>query len=131
VKALTLTQPWATLVITGRKRFETRSWWTGYRGQLAIHAAKGMPGWAKETAREFGLDPDVLPRGVILGTVHLKAVASTSDVRRGLEWADDHLELAAGDYDDGRWAWQLVMPRAFSETIPTRGMLGLWDWTQT
>lgn len=42
MKALTLTQPWATLVAIGAKRIETRSWWTGYRGPLAIHAAKNL-----------------------------------------------------------------------------------------
>lgn len=47
MKALTLTQPWATLIAIGAKRIETRSWWTGYRGPLAIHAAKGPStiGW--------------------------------------------------------------------------------------
>lgn len=41
MKALTLTQPYATLVAIGEKRLETRSWRTSYRGPLAIHAAKG------------------------------------------------------------------------------------------
>lgn len=44
MKALTLTQPWATLVAIGAKRIETRSW-RAYEGQsfrLAIHAAKGF-----------------------------------------------------------------------------------------
>ncbi len=43
MKALTLTQPWATLVAIGAKCIETRSWRTSYRGPLAIHAAKGFP----------------------------------------------------------------------------------------
>jgi hypothetical protein len=42
VKALTLTQPWASLVALGAKRIETRSWATRYRGLLAIHAAAGL-----------------------------------------------------------------------------------------
>ncbi len=40
MKALTLYQPWATLVAIGAKRIETRSWGTNYRGPLAIHAGK-------------------------------------------------------------------------------------------
>lgn len=43
MKALTLTQPWATLMAVGAKRVETRSWSTNYRGPLVIHAAKGCP----------------------------------------------------------------------------------------
>lgn len=42
MKAISLTQPWATLVAIGAKKIETRSWRTDYRGPLAIHAAKGL-----------------------------------------------------------------------------------------
>lgn len=40
IKALTLYQPWATLIAIGAKKIETRSWDTKYRGPLAIHASK-------------------------------------------------------------------------------------------
>ena len=40
MKALTVLQPWASLIAIGAKRFETRSWETWYRGPLAIHASK-------------------------------------------------------------------------------------------
>jgi hypothetical protein len=43
VKALTLWQPWASLIALERKLVETRSWSTSYRGPLAIHAAKRRP----------------------------------------------------------------------------------------
>lgn len=47
MKALSLTQPWASLVAIGEKRIETRSWATRYRGPVAIHAAKSFPGAAQ------------------------------------------------------------------------------------
>jgi len=40
MKALTLYQPWATLIAIGAKKVETRWWSTKYRGPLAIHAGK-------------------------------------------------------------------------------------------
>lgn len=43
MKALTLWQPWASLVALGVKTIETRSWSTKYRGPLAIHAAARRP----------------------------------------------------------------------------------------
>lgn len=43
MKALTLHQPWATLVALGVKTIETRSWSTRYRGRLLIHAAAKRP----------------------------------------------------------------------------------------
>lgn len=42
MKALTLHQPWASLISGGQKWIETRSWKTEYRGELAIHAAKDV-----------------------------------------------------------------------------------------
>ena len=39
MKALTIWQPWASLLVSGRKKYETRSWATAYRGPIAIHAA--------------------------------------------------------------------------------------------
>src|SRR6185369_10465534 len=39
---MALTQPWATLLAIGAKRWETRSWPSNFRGTFAIHAAKGF-----------------------------------------------------------------------------------------
>ena len=39
MKALTIWQPWASLLVSGQKKYETRSWATAYRGPIAIHAA--------------------------------------------------------------------------------------------
>jgi activating signal cointegrator 1 len=50
MKALTLYEPWATLVARGEKRIETRSWKTNYRGPLAIHASKKRFGFSSPTA---------------------------------------------------------------------------------
>lgn len=47
MKAISLTQPWASLVSIGAKQIETRSWKTPYRGTLVIHAAKGFPSDAR------------------------------------------------------------------------------------
>lgn len=52
MKALTLTQPWATLVAIGAKKIETRSWSTIYRGLLAIHAARGFPAGCRELVND-------------------------------------------------------------------------------
>ncbi len=126
MKALTLTQPWAQLVIDGRKRFETRGWYCGFHGPLAIHAAKGMPSEARDAAIEFGYDPDALPRGVVLGTVDMAGCEQT--VRTVTDPDITEAELSYGDYSPGRFAFRLSNPLPLSEPIPARGMLGLWDW---
>ena len=130
-KALTLTQPWATLVVLGEKRWETRSWRTRYRGSIAIHAAKTFPRSAKRLAERdpyyvttLGKYPITrLPLGAIIGTVEIveiERVEAVVDVVIGRK------EKAFGDYSPGRWAWQLANPVLFDEPIPWRGALGLW-----
>lgn len=46
--ALSIRQPWAWLIVHGPKRIENRNWFASYRGELYIHAAKGM------TQQEYG-----------------------------------------------------------------------------
>ena len=65
MKVLTIKQPWATLIMQGDKRFEFRSWQTKYRGELLIHAGKGIDKEAvKRLAnyfpKEYSVQPDVL-----------------------------------------------------------------------
>lgn len=48
MKALTIRQPWASLIAHGVKTIETRSWSTEYRGPLAIHAGKAKPERSEE-----------------------------------------------------------------------------------
>lgn len=43
LKAITIWQPWASLIACGAKQYETRSWKTDYRGPIAIHAAAKRP----------------------------------------------------------------------------------------
>ena len=133
MKALTLTQPWATLVALGHKQVETRSWRTSYRGPLAIHAAKGFPASARQFAEEeraIGRIPARLPRGAVVCTVDLVDCQPT-------EWLTGEQRVSAlerhlGDYRSGRWAW-LFDPASLhvlGVPVPAKGALGLWEWRE-
>jgi len=158
VKALTLTQPYATLVAIGAKRIETRSWATAYRGPLAIHAGAGLGpvgGWrglaqltmsqpfkaALEDGAARGLVPaydEELPRGAIVATCELIGIRPIGIEQNGdaTILADDMIsftpilgnERAFGDYTPGRWAWLLADVRPLATPIPARGAQGLWEW---
>lgn len=135
MKALTLTQPWASLVAMGVKTIETRSWSTRYRGPLAIHAAVAMPPEAisfavEERAAHGWLPPYVdLPRGAIVAVVELLACVRTEDFDPGgptRQWEDGY-----GDFSPGRFAWVFAREDGrrieLPAPIPCRGALGLWD----
>ncbi len=127
MKALTLTQPWATLVATGKKRVETRSWRTAYRGPLAIHAAKGFPAEARRFAeheRALGRLAPQIPRGAVVCVVRLIDCRPVEEVAMEIS----ALERLYGDYGAGRWAWLFEDCRPFDMPIGTKGALGLWNW---
>ena len=130
MRALTLTQPWATLVAIGAKNVETRSWSTKFRGRLAIHAAKGYPKDCQKLAATGAFrwallhagygDTRELPTGVIIATADVIEVLPTEQI------VVSSVEREFGDYSAGRFAWWLHDVRRTVQPIACRGMLGLW-----
>ncbi|MNQ62267.1 ASCH domain protein [compost metagenome] len=53
MKALSIRQPWAWLIIHGGKDVENRSWHTKHRGRFLVHAAKGMTKHEYQAARDY------------------------------------------------------------------------------
>lgn len=133
MKAITLWQPWATLVSLGEKRIETRSWTTRHRGLLAIHAGANRGAaqacWADAhflgTLRARGLEPRDLPYGGVVALVTLYDVVRTRDVPARM--LTDR-ECAFGDFGPGRWAW--LLKEAVPTWHPVTGSLGLWEWVR-
>lgn len=136
MKAITLTQPWATLVAVGAKKIETRSWTTTYRGELAIHAAKGI---GRESLDAMMLPPfkDALrkagymfladlPRASVIATVTLVDVVPCDKYLRvsGIS----HDEQAFGDFGQGRYAWFMQDVKRVEPPVPAVGHLSLWEW---
>lgn len=164
IKAITLYNPWAFLVsLAGHpdpeiarlgKRIETRSWYTAYRGPLAIHAAKCISLEVEEicntkpyqqafAAVGIKYDGDIplsrfLPCGAVLATCRLVdclkiGKASLLKYHDGGRWGKKiplptGNELAFGDYTPGRYAWILEGVMALPEPIPAKGRQGLWTW---
>lgn len=131
MKALTLWQPWASLIAQGNKKFETRSWATYYRGPLLIHAAKRIPrkGDANQQIVTALKDSGIkqigdLPFGAAICTVYLLNIFRVEDVLdRG--WISPE-ERDFGDYSPGRFAWQFVNLCPMPTPIPMIGRQGLW-----
>jgi len=141
MKAITIWQPWATLIVCGLKRYETRSWPTHYRGPLIIHASKK---WNAELAAECGrvtallnestwtplnlsenqLRLFYLPMGETLG----KAIGIV-DLTDSREMPDggSKFENDVGWFGPGRFGWQCDSPVAFSECVQVKGKQGLWN----
>jgi len=126
MKAISLWQPWASLMALGLKKIETRSWATRYRGPLYIHAAKKVIGWPSIDIQavfddDIAFQPSDLPLGCLICKVDL------IDCRVILNHNQpDYPERAFGDYTHGRSMWITENLETF-KPIPYRGRQGLFD----
>jgi len=133
MKVLSLLQPWASLVIMGAKKIETRSWQTSYRGELLIHASMGRKGAILSSDPPFNRyidDFDRLPFGALIGSIFLEQIVPVETLQLPAT-ALAHLTLeekAFGDYTKGRYAWLLQNPVPLTRPIAIRGSLGLWNY---
>lgn len=125
MKAFSLTQPYASAVAVLIKQWETRSWPTHFRGEVAIHASKGFPKWAREFADEESIDhPELaeLPLGQIVCVCDLTECRQTETLAPTLS----ETERNWGDYAPRRYAFKLENVRTLETPVPAKGALGFW-----
>lgn len=125
MRAVTICQPYASLIATGQKRVENRSWPVKFRGGIAIHAGRSRQ-WLHSWD---GLIPDPLPFGAVIARANLVACLPIDEIRRGLHdrqfpWLREH------EHTEGPWCWVLDGVRAFPEPIPASGAQGIWFWNE-
>lgn len=123
MKVLTIKQPWATLISTGIKQYEIRSWKTNYRGPMLIHAGVGI---AKEDLLKYK-DTDLLfPKKEIICEVSLvDCIKITDEVRKDLLKENEKLYYFINDFEG--YAWKLELVRIIN--IPNiSGKLGMWNY---
>ena len=149
--AITLHQPWASLIALRIKTIETRSWPAPERltGQtIAIHAGKrvvGQPGVPIERELQAHLGEDwqrTVPAGAVLATAVLAGMARVAhiDPLTGHAVHDLSTEVGCavglartlidpwGDFRAGRWLWFLVDVRTLPAPVLAVGHQGFWRW---
>ena len=144
--ALTIWQPWASLIVAGCKPYEFRTWPASrhlWGQRIAIHAAarpvrkaevaewllrlRGPDAGSTALIREPAVEEKVtglLPLGVVLGTALL------GEPRRGSEIVEEFggppSNPAREQHSD--WGWPLTDIEPFNEPVPARGAQGFWMW---
>lgn len=84
MKALSIRQPWAELILRGLKDVENRSWFTRYTGPLLVHVSRTAD---EHRFAEYGLTDD-LPCGRLVGVVDLHANAEVRSRKANLAKGD-------------------------------------------
>lgn len=125
IRALTVRQPWAACIASGRKATENRRWPTKFRGRLLIHAGLGMDADALQISvshahmwralKESG--EIAFMRGAIV------AVARVADCH-----LEDHRGCCApwGETGPSIWHWSLTDIRPLDRPVECRGRQQLW-----
>jgi hypothetical protein len=131
MKCVSVFQPWASLLVGGGRRYETRGWAPAHRGVLGIHASRKFPyDWqlrcerepVKSALRALGFASRLdLPRGVLLGTVELVDVIPADRVNL------EEGEQAFGDFRPGRYAWKVANPTPLAIPLRMGGRLGIYE----
>lgn len=114
VKALTICQPYAEMIVRGEKVIENRTWPTRYRGPLLIHAGKSRS-WLDD-------DDEQLYPGMVFGAIVGRC--QLVDCLR-LEALPFSLQSC---HANGPWCWVLEDIERFDVPIPCSGSQGLWDF---
>lgn len=126
MKALSVKQPWASAIATGKKTIETRTWATDYRGPLLIVASKTPD----KAMLEFTASLAQNRKQYLDSLVYGKAVALVRLI--------DCMPMTKADEDaamcplcDGAFAWVLSNIYRIPEPFPVSGQLGLFDVNTT
>lgn len=136
-KAISIKQPYATLLLMGIKKFETRSWKTKFRGEICIHSSKAVDKEGMKILKEVlgqkfnSLD---FPTGAILGKIQIldcfQCVKKDNNrvlLDNGKEISNTESEYYFGDFSVGRYAWEIKPIIKFENPIYCNGKLGIWE----
>lgn len=142
MKTITVLQPWTSLLAEGKKRIETRSWRTNYRGEILLHAGKKDPLWGISMMTDEAWEKAMLalglyeefnrferfPTGAIIGKANLVNCLQIDELTAALIKEQHPDEYEFGDFTPGRYAWVMTDPVLFDKPIPASGKQGLWNW---
>jgi len=122
MKCLSLKQPYADLLVSGKKTIELRTWNTKFRGEFLVHASKKVD---KDACLRLKIDPDSLVTGSLIGKANLYDVNFYEN--RNLFLRDRNRHLAGTKYSDHKYGFLIKNARRFRKPILMPGKLGFFN----
>ena len=121
MKCLSVSQPFADLIVSGKKTIELRKWNTSFRGEFLVHSPLKV---RTSDCKRLKISKKPVT-GVIIGKVEIVGVKkynSKYEVK-----ADFKKHLASTDFFDRKYGFVLKNPKSFRIPIPYKGKLGFFD----
>ncbi len=122
MKCLSLKQPYAEFLASGKKKIELRTWNTRFRGRFLIHASMTIDKYA---CKYFRIDPETLDKGAVVGAADLVGVKQYIDNTEFKKELKKH--LAVKGYSIPIYGFIINNPIRFKEPRRMRGMLGFFE----
>ena len=116
MKALSVKQPWAWLILNAGKSVENRSWKTNYRGRVYLHVGQQTDKTGFPLQRQYVKDsniiiPDTLTTGCIVGEVDIVDCVTQSN----------------SPWFEGAYGFVLANPIMYETPVPCKGKLGFFE----
>ena len=131
MKVLSLKEPFASLIKEGKKKIETRSWRTHYRGELYIHASSTkIPNEWRDDEKLMSIVGDIPFNygNIICKCVLEDCILMTNEFVEDMR-KNNYQEYVCGMYKEGRYAWILKDIQPLKEPIKAKGKLNVWEFT--
>jgi len=117
MRALSITQPWATAIVLKGKNVENREWNTKLLGYFVIHASQKKDRKKFDLLDKYGirLSPEVTPFGAVVGLAELVGVITKKGVTRNTK-----------KWFQGKYGFVLMNVIRLKNPVPARGALNFW-----
>ena len=122
MKCISLKQPYAEMLATGKKLIECRKWYTKFRGDFLIHASKTID---VEACEYYRISNNDVARGSIIGIAKLYDVKKYLNYKEYFLDKDKHFSL--NPYDEIIYGFLIKDAIKFKQSIPYKGRLGFFE----
>ena len=122
MKCLSVSQPFADLIIHGKKTIELRRWNTSFRGEFLIHSPQKI---RIQDCKRLKINPKNLVKGAIVGKAEIfdvKKYQSKSELLK-----DSKKHLASKSFQNNKYGFLIKNAKPFRIPIPAKGQLGFFD----
>ena len=126
MKAITIKQPFASMIAAGIKEYEFRTWKTNYRGEILINAGKGIDKKAMNKFADYGLE---YPSGCIVAKARLTECIKVDEAFRELLKEKNAL-VYNSIIKHKEWEGYAFKLENIEKTplIPVKGKLSIWEF---
>ena len=121
MKCLSVSQPFADLIISGKKTIELRNWNTNYRGEFLIHSPLKI---RTDDVKRLKINKKFVT-GAIIGKAQLYDVKKYNTIKEIK--LDQKFHFASKKFQDKTFGFMLKDAKAFRIPIPLKGQLGFFE----